>query len=137
MHAGAQQKAAHAQHAVQVLTALLHVPADPLVSIAQIKCCCAESKATPPAVIGRDEVAQLAAHQGASALRVLTNHHLVADAHQIETVNLDQAQSLHVARLCRYSHWIGYGTIEAAWALEHSRFGLCWKDKMTYALQVA
>ena len=67
MHAGAQQKAAHAQHAVQVLTALLHVPAYPLVSIAKIECCCAEGKATQPAMIGIDEVAQLAAHQGTSA----------------------------------------------------------------------
>ena len=57
MHAGAQQKATHAKYAVQVLTVLLRVPANPLVSIAQIECCRAESKATQPAVIGRDEVA--------------------------------------------------------------------------------
>ena len=95
------------------------------------------SKPPDPTVIGIDEVAQLAAHQGASTLRVLAQHHLVPDAHQINTVNLDQRKPSHIARLCRYLHWIGHSTVQAARLFKSLRFGWRWKDKMTYALQFA
>ena len=68
---------------------------------------------------------------------MLAQHHLVPDAHQLKTAHLDQAQPLYIADLCRYSRWTWHGTIEAARLFESRRFGLGWKDKMTYALQFA
>ena len=83
------------------------------------------------------EVAQLTANQGASALGVFAQHHLVPDAHQLQRVHLDQMQSLHIARLCGYVDRVGHGTVQAPGFFENRRFGLRCKDKMAYSLQFA
>ena len=82
---------------MQVRTVLIGVPADPLISVTQLQGRSTEGKTTEPAMIGIDEVAQLAPHQGASTLRVLTDHHFIPDSHQINTVYLHLYEPLYSA----------------------------------------
>ena len=86
-------------------------------------------------MIGIDEVAQLASHQGASTLRVLAQHHLVPDSHQINTVNLYQCEPLHSADKRGYIDWVGHGNSQATWGFDGFRHPRDRQNEVPGALQ--
>ena len=86
-------------------------------------------------MIGIDEVAQLASHQGASTLRVLAQHHLVPDSHQINTVNLYQCEPLHRADKRGYIDWVGHGNSQATRGFDGFRHPRDRQNEVPGALQ--
>ena len=113
-HRGADQEAAHADHAVQVLALLVGVPADPLVAIAQLDGRRAEPQAAKPAVLGADEVAHLRAHHDAGALGVFA-HQLIPQAQVLRTVDLEQLQAADLAGLFGDVLRCSHGHAKAPW----------------------
>ena len=87
-------------------------------------------------MIGVDEVAQLAAHQGACTLRVFANHHLVPDTHALQTIDLDQRKPLYVADKRGHIDGGGHGRFKAAWAFDGFGHAGCGQSEMPGSLQL-
>src|SRR3990172_762249 len=64
-----------------------------------------------------DQIAHLRPHQRPGTLRVLAEHHLIPDPHQIECVNLDQAQPTYFPGWFRNVLRVFNGLAKTAWAL--------------------
>ena len=79
MYAASDQKTTQVDNAMQLLSARLRIPADPLVSILELQGGCTEPQSTEPTMFRADQIANLCADQRACPSGVLLDHQLIPD----------------------------------------------------------
>ena len=95
MYAGSDQETTQVDYAMQLLSARLCIPADPLVPIFELQGGCAESQATKPTMFRADQIANLRTYQRTGPSGVLLDHQLIPDADLGISLHLDQLKFLN------------------------------------------
>jgi hypothetical protein len=96
-YARPDQETTQVDDTMQLLSACLCIPADPLVSILELQGRCAEPQATEPAMCRANQVANLCADQGTPPSGVLLDHQLVPESDLSIGLHPNQLKRLDLA----------------------------------------
>ena len=100
-YAGPDQETTQVDDTMQLLSAGLCIPADPLVSIFELQGRCAEPQSTEPAMCRADQVAKLCADQRTRPSGMLLKHQFVPDTDLAIGLHPDQLKSINLSDCCR------------------------------------